>query len=248
MKRVVTLFALLLSGCGVNSVNNAEVLIVKGEVPPASQNDERVFSTVGLTDKSGRQFCTGTLIANNFVLTAAHCLTSGSASNMKIGFGRNLKTTSGNSYAQVVKIAYHESYTDKLNDIGIVKFNPLTTQTQYRPASLFAGILAEGDKVAIAGYGVTSSGAYDNGTLLQQWTKVRALAGTYSASATEIVLDSNDGVDTCQGDSGGPVYVPVGSGFHVVGVTSWGIGCGKDGHYTDTRFYNNWLSNKMKTM
>jgi secreted trypsin-like serine protease len=52
-----------------------------------------------------------------------------------------------------------------------------------------------------------------------------------------------DGVDTCQGDSGGPLIVPneVTGVSELVGITSWGVGCGNVGVYTRVQSYISWI-------
>ena len=37
------------------------------------------------------------------------------------------------------------------------------------------------------------------------------------------------GKDTCQGDSGGPILAPIANGFRLIGATSYGEGCAREG-------------------
>ena len=54
-----------------------------------------------------------------------------------------------------------------------------------------------------------------------------------------------EGRDTCSGDSGGPLVCP---GLGLVGVTSWGQGCGRPdqpGVYTEVAHFLHWLQDTM---
>uniref|UniRef100_A0A8C3QIV4 Peptidase S1 domain-containing protein n=1 Tax=Cyanoderma ruficeps TaxID=181631 RepID=A0A8C3QIV4_9PASS len=56
------------------------------------------------------------------------------------------------------------------------------------------------------------------------------------------------GVDTCQGDSGGPLLYS-GEHWQVVGIVSWGQGCGTPstpGVYTSVRAYLDWIYGSSK--
>ena len=57
-----------------------------------------------------------------------------------------------------------------------------------------------------------------------------------------------NGADTCQGDSGGPLVCRVQDYFNdkarytLIGVTSWGFGCGKTpGAYVNVAQYIDWI-------
>jgi len=60
--------------------------------------------------------------------------------------------------------------------------------------------------------------------------------------------DLSGGKDTCQGDSGGPLMMPESYNYtfryHLIGVVSYGIGCGRKntpGVYTSTQHYMDWI-------
>jgi len=62
-----------------------------------------------------------------------------------------------------------------------------------------------------------------------------------------MICGGKKGRDTCQGDSGGPLVAEIDGKFTLVGVTSWGIGCGdegKPGVYAKVANYIKWINSK----
>ncbi|CAG7684043.1 unnamed protein product [Allacma fusca] len=58
------------------------------------------------------------------------------------------------------------------------------------------------------------------------------------------------GKDTCRGDTGGPLILnDIKDGRTVIGISSWGLGCGNPGFpgvYTNVGFYTDWIEENMK--
>jgi secreted trypsin-like serine protease len=238
--RVVGLSLLTMAACGqqLNSESTgSKILIVNGQTPPAEQNDERVFSTVAITDpinaREGHSWCTGTLITSNVLITAGHCV----GSTAWAAFGRTVKEK---GLIRVIKQVRHPKFAKKnlINDIAIFILEK-NAPSDFSPAKIFDGDIKTDSSVAIAGFGVTSfRGKNDSGILRQTEVFVKSIN---TSPTPEFVLAGKNGEDTCQGDSGGPAYVKVDDHYEVVGATSWGDGCGKEGHYTDLRAHKDFI-------
>jgi secreted trypsin-like serine protease len=63
-----------------------------------------------------------------------------------------------------------------------------------------------------------------------------------------VVCAGNTTADACQGDSGGPLICNINGLGMVIGITSWGEGCGqKDspGVYTNVSAYIKWINEQI---
>lgn len=197
-------------------------------------------SVVSLQYRRGRRwfhFCGGTLINSTHVLTAGHCVRSGSFKGI-IVFGRyRLKgRRRGRNYRRSWGVTLHPYYGGLNNDIAVIKLNkPIT---RIKPMALYTSPQVDpGAPMRVAGWGVTKYGNSWHPTWLRE---VTVPAQPYSKCSQKYsIVDSRQicagydagGKDSCQGDSGGPLIVKEEGVPKLVGIVSFGRGCAWAGFF-----------------
>jgi len=176
--------------------------------------------------------CTGTLIAPDLVLTAAHC--ADGISHVILDT-RDYNTNQGEMIA-VERTIVHSSYYSGGYDIAVLE---LTRATAIEPRRIATDCirdeqLSDGADVAVVGYGAINERGDQYSTQLREgYTTIddaecnSAYAdGVYMGCAPSInpggeIGAGGDGVDACFGDSGGPLYLLTDDGeAYLTGVTS----------------------------
>ncbi len=238
------------AGCAGGPAEVAEVAsrqasIVGGQSVTAGQYPNVVALLLG------GSLCTGTLVAPNVVVTAAHCVEAAelrvgsqaevtaqtravfdaTALNGGVGFAVQAASTLPQPAFDINALGRH--------DIGVVVLSQRVTDRAPAPIIRDAGAVAPGSQVTLVGYGISrvvngvadGNSAGSENQLVNKGTIDCAQLGEQNADL--ICFDQSDGKGSCNGDSGGPAFTQVGGKLTLAGITSFGDQqCVQVGAYT----------------
>ncbi|CAD6994740.1 unnamed protein product, partial [Ceratitis capitata] len=107
----------------------------------------------------------------------------------------------------------------------------------------------------VVGWGRTSEGG-DLPSIVNQVkvpimsiTECRSQKYKSSRITSSMLCAGRPKMDSCQGDSGGPLLLSNGVKYFIVGVVSWGVGCGRDGYpgvYTRVSKFIPWIKSNLR--
>ncbi|XP_014787085.1 transmembrane protease serine 2 [Octopus bimaculoides] len=243
--------------CGISFIRKRISYIVGGtEAYPGS------WPWIVMLLVSGVRMCAGTILNNDWVLTAAHCfdyaqLRNASLWNVTSGKHHSNCTDTTEQEWPVSQIVIHPGYVAPTNenDIALLKLSkPLTYNCRTQPICLPKDDkpLKTGRFCKIAGWGMTFGKG--SRTALNELTlpvingslcgSLEYYGNRYHEENMVCLGYPEGGLDACNGDSGGPMVCNNNGKWILSGVTSWGLGCAQPkqpGVYTRIRPFMTWI-------
>jgi len=192
--------------------------------------------------------CGGTLIDQQWVMSAAHCvegLTSQPGRfRLKLGtFDYHSDNEPGEIVAEVERIAIHPQWHSPLqfsHDMSLLKLKqPIAFTDHIQPVCIptdVSDLLYENKTCWITGWGSTSEGGSVSAKLRQVQAPFLTLQHCIQEYPNMIddtmVCAGREGIDSCQGDSGGPLVTKHEDNmrWYQAGIVSWGRGCAEAGY------------------
>ncbi|CAL8345562.1 unnamed protein product [Lota lota] len=261
------------STCGQrqdNSLNTISFRIFGGRKSDITEQPWQVAINIyRRRHKKHLHLCGGILIDSCWVLSAAHCFEEGyKASELQAVLGRTFRkqNSSSEQIFEIERFWVHEDFDKETfdNDIALLKLKTdigicAIHSLEVLPACLPEPglVLPDWTECEISGYGKDAEFAAEYSERVKRgyvrlWPRERCVPELLSGrTVTDNMLCAGDtrGLDdACKGDSGGPLVCPSGGRMTLMGVISWGDGCGnkdKPGVYTRVIHYLDWIRSRI---
>ncbi|XP_068220837.1 trypsin-1-like isoform X3 [Palaemon carinicauda] len=245
--------------CGIQ---NREGRVVGGRVAQRNQ-----YPWLVSLNYRGKLYCGASLVNDRFLVTAAHCIKRVNKIRVEIVLGNHNKSDDSEFSRQTRKVKdwwSHDQFDRKTfyNDIGVIELDePVDFDRNVRPVCLpTENITYTGENGLVTGWGRLSEDGeasdvvryiripiMSNEQCRRQRYRYEEIADTMMCAGFE-----EGKIDACQGDSGGPLLLekPNGNQIDLIGVVSWGQGCGRAGYpgvYTRIQSYRDFIDSKISS-
>lgn len=216
----LVIFSLALVGCG--KLFSADLPNPSGRYATYTSDYSPVVLVIL---PGGKSICSGTIVSEVAVLTAAHCA---------LQSGQYQVVTSQGTFVTNQVVYTGVGDVNSTDDLALLIFQPSHPVASRDDGDSIYGIgseVSEGQELRLVGYGCNDIEARRGAGVKRTGTNIVSNISDYiefltpkssTLSSARMIIGSDNRAGSCFGDSGGPALAVSGNSFEVVGVTHAG--------------------------
>lgn len=232
--------------------------IIGGQEVGFGDPDQKLVTMLKIRRNDHESICTGTLLSDRVILTAAHCVEGVSPGNISARF----TTTSGcpvnhvrEASISVIRTVAHKNFDgspQSLADLALLYLEDEAPPEQRRIPILGRNEKPAEDRILLVGFGITGEKNKDS-QVLRRVYKSLSKDVTYRERAL-IVNQLGGRGGFCRGDSGAPIIAEVWGEPRIIGVNSANIGIKPDTECQTLSLainvveFSDWIQNHQKNL